>query len=408
MAKKRWDAIVIGAGPAGASAARTLAAGGLDCLLIDKKKLPRRKICSGLLSRWTVEFVHRKFGAIPREAYCRPNFVDGFALHFPSLPEPVVIRARDAVPNVWRSGFDHFLARASGARIRDGIELEQIEPQAGGFKVTCSTPSKTGRSVPVSFLSKYVVAADGGNSRSIRRFMPDAFRGLPRGTGMQVHYRGEIDIDPRHFNVFFYRDMGFYAWANIKDDDIHVGVAAIGNRRLPAYHAALVSLLERKYGLKIRETLLREGMTAFMQAPLNHFTLGRGNFLAAGDAAGFIHNGGEGISCALATGDLAAEAILSAEKRGGAALEIYRSIVRDEAELCLDQFNLLRMIRSSPFRMDLPALRKRHSIQEASLIWQDLKAFGAQDNGFAETGFGRVARQNMLYRLRHGRYPIDL
>ena len=67
MARKKWDAIVIGAGPAGASAARTLVAGGLDCLLIEKKKLPRHKMCSGILSRWTIDFVHRKFGAIPRE-----------------------------------------------------------------------------------------------------------------------------------------------------------------------------------------------------------------------------------------------------------------------------------------------------------------------------------------------------
>ena len=80
MARKKWDTIVIGAGPAGASAARTLVAGGLDCLLIEKKKLPRHKMCSGILSRWTVDFVHRKFGAIPRDVYCKPNFLSGFAV----------------------------------------------------------------------------------------------------------------------------------------------------------------------------------------------------------------------------------------------------------------------------------------------------------------------------------------
>ncbi len=43
MARKKWDAIVIGAGPAGASAARTLVTGGLDCLLIEKKKLTQQQ-----------------------------------------------------------------------------------------------------------------------------------------------------------------------------------------------------------------------------------------------------------------------------------------------------------------------------------------------------------------------------
>jgi hypothetical protein len=145
-----------------------------------------------------------------------------------------------------------------------------------------------------------------------------------------------------------------------------------------------------------------------MQAPVNRFTLGRGNFLVAGDAAGFIHNGGEGISCALATGDLAAEAILTAEGTGQSALEVYRRVVRTEAELCLDQLNPLRMIQASPFRMDVKAVCRKHSPKEILTMWQDLKAFGGQDNGFSEMGIGEIARRNMVYRLRHGRYPIDL
>jgi hypothetical protein len=41
-------------------------------------------------------------------------------------------------------------------------------------------------------------------------------------------------------------------------------------------------------------------------------------------------------------------------------------------------------------------------------MWRDLKAFGSQDNGFSDLGIGTIAKQNMVYRLRHGRYPIDL
>lgn len=408
MPQKQWDAIVIGAGPAGASAARTLVAGGMECLLIEKKKLPRHKMCSGILSNWAVDFLHRKFGPIPERVYCRPNFLNGIALHFPSRTDPVVVPVLSAIPNVWRSHFDHFLAKTSGAQIRDALAVQHIEALADSFKITCRPVSQTGRTKKVSFHAKYLVAADGGNSPSIRRVMPDAFRGLPYGTGMQVHYRGKIDLDPQHYNMFFHLDIGFYAWANIKDDDIHVGVGAMGNRKLPPYHANFVSLLQGKYGFKIQETLMREGMTGVMQAPVNRFTLGRGNFLAAGDAAGFIHNGGEGISCALTTGDLAAEAILTAEKAGGQALDVYRRIVRNEAELCLDQFNPLRMLINSPMKMDIRALWRKYSVKEILAMWQDLKAFGQQDNGFSDTGIGRIAKQNMLHHLRHGCYPIDL
>jgi flavin-dependent dehydrogenase len=409
MAEKKWDAIVIGAGPAGASAARTLVAGGMSCLVVEKKKLPRHKMCSGILSDWAVDFIHRKFGPMPEEIYCRPSFLNGVALHFPSLADPVVVPSVHAIPNVWRSHLDWFLTTSSGAKIRDELALQGIESRTrGGFKIACRPAGKSGRSRSVSLNARYVIAADGGNSPSIRRLMPEAFRDLPFGTGMQLHYRGKVDLDPRHYNMFFHQNIGFYAWANIKDDDIHVGVGAMGNRKLPPYHANFVSLLTERYGFEIHETLMREGMTGVMQAPVNRFTLGRGNFLAAGDAAGFIHNGGEGISCALSTGDLAAEAVLQAEKTGQPALDIYRRIVRGEADLCLDQTNPLRMMQASPMRMDMKAVWKRHSLKEIRAMWKDLKAFGSQDNGFSDMGIGPIAKRNMIHRLRHGRYPIDL
>ena len=43
-----WDAIVIGAGPAGALAARLVAAAGLGVLLVEKKRFPRPKVCGGI------------------------------------------------------------------------------------------------------------------------------------------------------------------------------------------------------------------------------------------------------------------------------------------------------------------------------------------------------------------------
>ena len=45
-----WDAIVVGAGPAGAMAARELALGGAAVLLIDKASFPRWKVCGCCLN----------------------------------------------------------------------------------------------------------------------------------------------------------------------------------------------------------------------------------------------------------------------------------------------------------------------------------------------------------------------
>ena len=46
-----WDAIVIGAGPAGAMAARRLSLAGARVLLVDKKQFPRSKVCGACLSQ---------------------------------------------------------------------------------------------------------------------------------------------------------------------------------------------------------------------------------------------------------------------------------------------------------------------------------------------------------------------
>jgi flavin-dependent dehydrogenase len=57
---KIFDAIVVGAGPAGAMAGNFLARAGLDVLLIEKSRFPRRKVCGGGLT-------HRAYKEIPFE-----------------------------------------------------------------------------------------------------------------------------------------------------------------------------------------------------------------------------------------------------------------------------------------------------------------------------------------------------
>ena len=51
VAAKVWDAIVLGAGPAGSLAARQLAIGGARVLLVDRKSFPRRKVCGACLNK---------------------------------------------------------------------------------------------------------------------------------------------------------------------------------------------------------------------------------------------------------------------------------------------------------------------------------------------------------------------
>ena len=68
-----YDVIVVGAGPAGSTAAKVLADKGLHVLLVERHKLPRYKSCSGVLIQKTMDLVRRYYGQdVPLSATCTP------------------------------------------------------------------------------------------------------------------------------------------------------------------------------------------------------------------------------------------------------------------------------------------------------------------------------------------------
>ena len=63
--ENNFDAIVIGAGPAGSTAAYLLAKRGFHVLVLDKKEFPQGKLCGGLLTRKTVRLLEETFQTTP-------------------------------------------------------------------------------------------------------------------------------------------------------------------------------------------------------------------------------------------------------------------------------------------------------------------------------------------------------
>src|SRR5277367_3335168 len=64
---KIWDAIVVGAGPAGCAAAYDLAAAGREVLLLDKAEFPREKACAGGLTLKTAQALRYSVEPIIRQ-----------------------------------------------------------------------------------------------------------------------------------------------------------------------------------------------------------------------------------------------------------------------------------------------------------------------------------------------------
>ena len=71
--RERWDVVVVGAGPAGSTAARLLAARNLTVLLVDRAEFPRHKVCGSCLNHAVLQALNgigegqtpRQMGAVP-------------------------------------------------------------------------------------------------------------------------------------------------------------------------------------------------------------------------------------------------------------------------------------------------------------------------------------------------------
>jgi flavin-dependent dehydrogenase len=373
----------------------------LRTLLVERGRLPRYKPCSGLVALDAERFVTEHFGAIPDACRSRSGDYTGIALHFPTVPSLFVAGKCNAA-NVWRHTFDQFLVERSGAEVRDGMRFEALEESSDGL--TVHLRALDGRASRVT--TRYLVACDGGHSRVVGRVAPEVHRQTAWALVYQRYYRGRIDIDPGPYHTFLTRDMGIYTWLTFKDDQIIVGCGCMRGDRIGGYHGRFVEFLRKRHGFAPTETLRDEGCLGNAMGPTNRFFLGKGRVLVAGEAAGFLHLGGEGISGALSTGWLAGEAIADAMAMGDDAVERYRTATLAERERVLDQWSFTRLGRSFTHPMGLGAALRRYPWRRLPGLMRETYQF--LDQQARGSGVGDAMIRNSWRRLFAGhRYPLS-
>lgn len=333
-----YDVAVVGAGPAGCTAAHRLATAGLRVALLEKEQLPRYKTCGGGLVPRAVSLLPGDVAPVV-ERHCHRaemHLVDAGLRFGAERPTFLIMMAM-------RDQLDAHLAAAAA---RAGAELlapcRVTAVAAAGDRVTLGTTRG-------SITARFVIAADGATGTVARA------AGWTPNPGAVPALEYELVVPPAVFARFAGAarfDFGLvphgYAWVFPKRERLSVG--ALSTRRGsggPGLRASLAAYLRR---LGITEILEEErhGYVVPLRPVSAPFL--RNRTLVAGDAAGFADPiTAEGISFAALSGALAAEAILEGRLEVDPVRRAYERRLEDQilGELRFARF-IARMLYDHP------------------------------------------------------------
>jgi geranylgeranyl reductase family protein len=301
-----FDVAVVGAGPAGSTAAYRLARAGARVLLVDKAVFPRDKPCGGGVTARAARLLPFSLEPVVEDRIerleCRLRY--GRSRFVRTARQPLALMTQ-------RRRLDHFLlehAAEAGADVRDGVTVADV--REGGLTVD-------GEEVQ----ARLVVGADGCNGTTARAL------GLGDGILHGVALEANFPYEPR-----FARTMvleigairGGYGWIFPKRDHVNVGVGGDESEG-PRLRAELGRLC-RAYGVDPDAGVDQRGYRLPLRRPESR--LARGRAAVIGDAAGLVDPfSGDGMYEAFLSSQLVTEAALDVLAGRAEGLEPYEQAV---------------------------------------------------------------------------------
>lgn len=317
--------VILGAGPAGASAAIKLALLNIPCIVIDKATFPRDKICGDgishrvgdIMRRWLDPSVFNRFAAaqnIHLDSWglsIEGTKGNGFNIGYrgiydktKDIPSGFVCRRRE---------FDNFLVeemkRSPLVTFYDNTEIIDFQRNKNGWFLS----DKSGKH---QIQTELLIVADGANSRFARHIAGIDMDKAHFMASVKAYYRGVTDFHADNFLEFYFLKNflpGYFWIFPLPNNEANVGIAIVSNevsrRKLNLKHCLQEVLDSKQFKDRFTKAELIGEIQGFgLPLASKKRQLTGKNYILTGDAASLIDPlTGEGIANAMLSGAVAAE-----------------------------------------------------------------------------------------------------
>ena len=342
---RETDVLVIGAGPAGAAAGFWCATRGLDTVVLEKKHFPREKTCGDGLTPRAVKQLHDMGLGASLEQFHRYDGLRATAhgkaleLHWPSHPiypqHGYVVRRRELDQMV------AFNAERAGATLLQGHEA--TTPILENGRLVGATVNDKDNERTFDVRAKYVIIADGANSRFGRALGTSRTREWPYGTAIRTYWQSPRHAEPWIESALDVKDrngksMPGYGWIfPVGDGTINIGVGLLSTFK--NFTSVNTTQLLDSYAHMVADSWGINPDTPECKATSGKIPMGGSvgpkvgqGYVVVGDAAGSVNPfNGEGIDYAYETSRMAAEVLHEAiTLNDPRALARYQEMLDDE------------------------------------------------------------------------------
>ncbi len=298
MVKEKYDVIVIGGGPAGATCARILTRSGLDVLVIEKKdRFDDSKIGLALVETKVFQMISDLFPELTEEVLANPSTISGPRIYYDNI---LTIKSENRQKCFNRAELDTQMLKNCDAEVMIGALFKKFKQNEDEVQVIYEIDGKD-----YCTKCRYLISAQGHDSSVARQLFPNVLNNTKKCRVRQMVLKGKSVFEEGYYYMLLNKKSFlnmllpkngkiYYIIGNNVDEDIDDTIAQAYQNLKDNY----------SFDGEIVETNDREVSDLWMNP-----VIGDNNILILGESGG-IWGQADGIYYGILTAKLCAEAVI--------------------------------------------------------------------------------------------------